>query len=257
MILLIHPPVSRPAEPPAGIARLCGALRALNLEHVVVDLNLEGMFNMLENAGKGDGVSDKWTKRAEKNFEANIKLVCSSRALEKFDAYKKAVLELDRLISRAHSCPNVRIGLSDYRDGFLSPLCSPDLLKAAREYKSNPFSQLFSTRLSGLLDSKAVFAGISVNYLSQALTAFAIAGFIRYEFPKIKIVMGGGLITSWMHRPGWKDPFAGLIDHLIAGPGENALLGLFGKDGLWLALQTRLFSFPLIRLLEPRTRTSL
>jgi radical SAM superfamily enzyme YgiQ (UPF0313 family) len=31
-----------------------------------------------------------------------------------------------------------------------------------------------------------------------------------------------------MKRPGWRDPFGGLADHLIAGPGERPLLSLLG-----------------------------
>jgi radical SAM superfamily enzyme YgiQ (UPF0313 family) len=70
--------------------------------------------------------------------------------------------------------------------------------------------------------------GISLNYLSQALTAFAMIGFLRKEFPGLPVVLGGGLVTSWMKRPGWRDPFAGLVDHMVAGPGEGPLLELLG-----------------------------
>ena len=31
-----------------------------------------------------------------------------------------------------------------------------------------------------------------------------------------------------MKRPGWTDPFGGLVDHIIPGPGESALLDLLG-----------------------------
>jgi radical SAM superfamily enzyme YgiQ (UPF0313 family) len=55
-------------------------------------------------------------------------------------------------------------------------------------------------------------------------------GFIREEFPGLKLVLGGGLVTSWMKRPGWNDPFAGLVDHCIAGPGEGPLLDLLSVD---------------------------
>jgi hypothetical protein len=72
--------------------------------------------------------------------------------------------------------------------------------------------------------------GFSLNYLSQALTTFAMIGFIRKEFPGATIVLGGGLVTSWMKRPGWKDPFHGLVDRLIAGPGEGPLLSLYGIE---------------------------
>jgi radical SAM superfamily enzyme YgiQ (UPF0313 family) len=73
-------------------------------------------------------------------------------------------------------------------------------------------------------------AGLSLNYLSQALTAFAIMGFIKRRFPSLTIVLGGGLVTSWMKSPAWKNPFSGLVDHCVAGPGEVPLLSLFRKQ---------------------------
>ncbi len=57
-----------------------------------------------------------------------------------------------------------------------------------------------------------------------------MAGFIRKRFPSLQIVLGGGLVTSWMRRPDWKNPFTGLIDHLVAGPGEYPLLSLLGIE---------------------------
>ena len=59
-------------------------------------------------------------------------------------------------------------------------------------------------------------------------------GFCRQRYPELSVVVGGGLVTSWLSRPkdekpGWCSPFAGLIDHLIAGPGERGLLELLGS----------------------------
>jgi radical SAM superfamily enzyme YgiQ (UPF0313 family) len=53
-------------------------------------------------------------------------------------------------------------------------------------------------------------------------------GFIRRQWPELALVLGGGLITSWMQRPSWNNPFGGLVDHLVCGPGEAALLPLLG-----------------------------
>jgi len=237
-IVLLNPPVTKPGEPPAGIARLCGALRAHGIGHAAADLNLEGLLFLMENRAGAGGISreirhkeDKWTARAEKNFALNLALVRSGRALKNFDSYKKAVLELDRLASRSHDIPGIRLGLADYQDESLSPLKSGDLLRAAREHRMSPFFPHFSQRISDMLaSSPSCYAGISVNYLGQALPAFAIAGFIRERFPAAKIILGGGLVTSWLSRPGWTNPFTGLIDHLVAGPGEGALLSLTGKE---------------------------
>ncbi len=51
-------------------------------------------------------------------------------------------------------------------------------------------------------------------------------GFLGGSAPGVKIVLGGGLITSWVKRPGWHNPFKGLADELVAGPGEGALLSM-------------------------------
>jgi radical SAM superfamily enzyme YgiQ (UPF0313 family) len=55
-------------------------------------------------------------------------------------------------------------------------------------------------------------------------------GYIRGKFPDHKIILGGGLVTSWMQRPGWRNPFGDLLDHLIDGPGEQPLLEFFGIE---------------------------
>ena len=42
------------------------------------------------------------------------------------------------------------------------------------------------------------------------------------------LILGGGLVTSWMRRPAWQNPFKGLVDHFVAGPGEGPLLSIMG-----------------------------
>lgn len=74
--------------------------------------------------------------------------------------------------------------------------------------------------------------GFSLNYLSQALCTFSMAGFLRKEFPRLDIVLGGGLVTSWMRNPKWTNPFKGLVDYLVAGSGEYQLLSILGIKGI-------------------------
>ena len=47
-MLLIHPPVSKPCEPPAGIARLAGALREHGVSCTLIDANVEGLYFLLD-----------------------------------------------------------------------------------------------------------------------------------------------------------------------------------------------------------------
>ena len=54
-MLLIYPPMAKPCEPPAGIARLAGALRGHRIPCTLLDANLEGqrflLAGQLEPAG--------------------------------------------------------------------------------------------------------------------------------------------------------------------------------------------------------------
>jgi radical SAM superfamily enzyme YgiQ (UPF0313 family) len=55
-------------------------------------------------------------------------------------------------------------------------------------------------------------------------------GILRKQSPHVKIILGGGLVTSWMRNPGWKNPFVGLVDEMVPGPGEEALISIMGKE---------------------------
>lgn len=249
-MLLVFPPVVKPCEPPAGIAKLSGALSARGFAHRVLDANLEGLLFLLDAPPKA---SDTWTRRAVKNLAANLAALRDKDAYSTFDRYCRAVKDVSRVLAASVRECDVALGLSDYRDRHLSPLRSEDLIRAAEHPERNPFYPYFKKRLTELLENSGSaqrrergkgknrdfecedetlrpVVGFSVNFLSQALCAFAMVGFLKKEFPGVRVVLGGGLVTSWMRRPGWKDPFAGLADHLVAGPGEEALLSLLGIE---------------------------
>jgi radical SAM superfamily enzyme YgiQ (UPF0313 family) len=95
----------------------------------------------------------------------------------------------------------------------------------------NYYYRYFSVRLREIIKNREAFAaGFSINYLSQALCAFSMIGFIRKEYPRMQIIIGGGLVTSWMQGPGWRNPFSGLVDSLVSGPGERQVLSFCGIE---------------------------
>ncbi|MCP4714786.1 MAG: radical SAM protein [Deltaproteobacteria bacterium] len=225
-MLLIYPPLVKPSEPPVGLARIAGAFVAHGGTCRVLDANLEGLQYLL---GRSCSRDDTWSKRAGGRVNDNLISMRSSHAYENRSRYQRCVADLNRVLQVVTESRGLRLTLSDYRDERLSPLSSVDLLDSAENYESNPFFAYFDERLGLIVpEAEPAVIGISLNYLSQALSAFAMAGFIRHRWPAIKIVMGGGLITSWMRRPGWHNPFAGLLDELVAGPGEAKLLQMSG-----------------------------
>jgi len=249
-MLFVFPPTAKPCEPPAGIAKLAGALKAHGISCCVLDANLEGLVYLLE---QPQTANDTWTRRAVKHISKNIAALKDPKTYQALDRYSRAVRDINRALEVSATERGVLLGLSDYQDQHLSPVRSADLILAAEHPEKNPFYPWFRTRLVQTIEESCLsrrrgvrgekyqerdcskeetpLIGFSLNYLSQALCTFAMIGFIRKEIPGMKIVLGGGLVTSWMKRPGWKNPFAGLVDHLIAGPGEGPLLDLLGvKD---------------------------
>jgi len=225
-VLLIFPPTAKACEPPAGIARLAGALQANKIPCRLWDANLEGQLWLLEQPQTAE---DTWTGRAWRSRQNHLAALRDRRTYANPGRYATAVNDLNRLLLMAGKSLQAEVGLADYRQTDLTPVRSKDLLQAAAKPELNPFFPFFQQRLPKLLDGMTT-VGISLNFLSQALCSFSLIGLIRQQHPQIRIVAGGGLVTSWLSRPDWQNPFGDLIDHLISGPGEGPLLELLGQD---------------------------
>lgn len=225
-MLLIFPPIAKACEPPAGIARLAGALQANKIPCRLWDANLEGQLWLLEQQPEAD---DTWTSRAWRSRQNHLAALRDRRTYANPGRYATAVNDLNHLLLMAGKPLQAEVGLADYRQTDLTPVRSKDLLQAAARPELNPFFPFFQQRLPQLLDGMTT-VGISLNFLSQALCSFSLIGLIRQQYPQIRIVVGGGLVSSWLSRPDWQNPFGDLIDHLIAGPGEGPLLALMGHN---------------------------
>ena len=226
-LLLIHPPVAKPCEPPAGIAKLCGALSSRGVRVEVLDANLEGLLSLLRDPALPP--PDTWTQRASRHLSGHLSSLKEWKTYHHVDRYKRAVSDLNRVLDQMALPLGVHLGLANYQHGDLSPTRSADLIRSADRPEDNPFYPYFRKRIVEFLQEKnPTLVGFSLNYLSQALSAFAMIGFLRKEVPGLPLVLGGGLVTSWMRRSGWTNPFKSLVDHLVAGPGEEPLLSILG-----------------------------
>lgn len=230
-MILIHPPVAKPCEPPAGIARLSGALSDHGRSHTVLDANIEALLYVINGTRlQSHHQYDRWTTRALRNISKNHEAIKKRGTYKNIDRYKRTVIDLNHAVEQ-WAVHGAFPGIANYRHAHLSPLRSDDLIQAAEHPEENPYYPYFSRRLPELLERNVpLFAGFSLNYLSQALCTFSMTGFLKKCFPGLKIVLGGGLVTSWMKSPHWQDPFKGLIDHFIAGPGEGRLLNILDAD---------------------------
>jgi hypothetical protein len=143
-MLLIFPPVTKPCEPPAGVALLSSALKEQGLPCQVYDANIEGLLYLINS----DVVPiDSWSRRALKNRKKIIDDLKDQKLYENMDRYHQRVYDLNKILSISVNYERFRITLSDYSDAKLSPVDSKDLLKSARFYRENPFYQFFEDKI--------------------------------------------------------------------------------------------------------------
>ncbi|MBP7230615.1 MAG: radical SAM protein [Syntrophaceae bacterium] len=230
-VILIHPPVSKPSEPPAGLARLSACLSDNFVEHRVIDANLEGMLYLMRTFVRTGMPVGRWSLRACKNLEGNLALLRNPGTFANQSRYSRAVIDINHVLNVAGQ-PCVNLSLSDYADHRLSPVKSDDLIRAAENPEDNPFYSWFCVCLKDALAECPDYIGFSLNFLSQALCTMAMIGFIKKISPRQKILLGGSLTTSWVQITGRTNLFPGLADEVVTGAGEDKLLKLLGINNI-------------------------
>ena len=231
-MLLINPPIVRVSEPPPGIIRIAGFLRSRGIECRVLDACAEGIQWLLNRESGRDVESftdrDTWTRRAVGGIPRNLRLLKSFEGYENLSRYSRAVFDLQRVLNTAGGKESgYRIGLANYEDDRFSSLSSTELTAAARGFRENPFYPYYAERIPEILgEFECGTVGISLNFLSQAVCAFALIGYLKEAFPGLRILLGGGLVTSWIRGgilpQGYN--FSGFVDALLPGRGEDTLM---------------------------------
>ncbi len=226
--LLVYPPVTRPCEPPAGVSRLAGTLISHGIGCTVFDANLHCLLATLR---KTPDLHDTWNRRAWSGAKAHLDSLRTRDTYSNMGRYRRAAQDLNRLLSEAGTSKGVHIGLTNFSSDALSPLKSNDLMKAAQDPEKSFFYDAFGPAIIEIIKrSGPSIVGFSLNYLAQAITCFSMIGFIRKKYADLKVILGGGLVTSWASRPGWKSPFEPLVDEMVCGPGEERLLAIAGVE---------------------------
>lgn len=227
-MLLIYPPSAKPCEPPAGVARLAGALRRRGIRCFVWDANVDAVNREIHRDRVS--VNDTWTLRGRRHRENHLTLLRSWEGYRHLDRYKRAVLDLNRVLETNSRKGSLVAGLANMTGGGWLPVRSDDLLAASEHPERIPFHDVLRERLQDWVERiDPSVIGFSLCFMSQALCTFAMIGMVRRLYPHIRVVLGGGLVTSWKRRAEWRNPFGAVVDHLVDGPGEAFLLELHNR----------------------------
>ena len=147
-MLIVHPPLTKPCEPPAALAYLSAALAAHGHSCTICDMNIEGLHFLFNTARPAE---DTWSKRAYKHLQQNISALQTRATYTNADRYRRAVADSNRILEIAGKEFGLQLSLANYQDDTKSPLKSEDLRLAGQEYATNIFFPYFSRRLEELL----------------------------------------------------------------------------------------------------------
>lgn len=230
-MLLIHPPIVRNCEPPVALLKLAGALRAAGDKPYILDGALEA-FLWLSRQRALDS-SDKRAQRVRKNRSRILASLTGEKSVKSAydspDRFTKQISDLNYLVSSSLDSEKFRLSAADLEITGQSPLNRQDLIRAWENPEDSPFFPWFEQRLTELKKDRNIsHIGISIGFLSQALTAMSMAGYIRRMWPEVKLQLGGSLITSWLRGPNDCSFLTNLADEIQEGPGEESIVRFRG-----------------------------
>lgn len=230
-IILVYPPVARPSEPPLGLATVAGVLKRAGVVYQVLDLNAEAFHILLSHDFPSPRPTDRFSKRSIARVQEYADELRSPDILNEPRRYASAISHILRALwLRTAGSGGPRFTLTDFRHPKFSPLSTQDLLCMASERSMGPVGKRLEHRLiQCLLSSKARCLGISIQYLSQALPAMALAGAVKEAAPQVKIVVGGALVTSWA-KLGRLPRLKPWIDLIVPGDDLSPLGVILGME---------------------------
>jgi uncharacterized protein YidB (DUF937 family) len=174
----------------------------------------------------GQSKGNTWSRGAIQRKDRNLASLRNPEIYRNPSCYARAIGDLNRALKVASAPFGAEASLANYSESKRSPLRREDLLDAAARYADSPYFRLFSRRIDEELDRRSIaVVGLSINYLSQALPAFAILGWLAQAHPELRRIAGGGLINSWLAQGSLSadDSLGGLLHALLPGRGEDSL----------------------------------
>lgn len=261
-VVLIQPPATKAVEPPLGLAILAGHLRAAGYGVEQIDANLLATLALLQperaTPAAGDHPPTR-VRRALNQANAALNLVRSPAALSSFPRYATALHHLHTILSLYGSNAE-RLTLGDYDYEQLSPFAPATLEQLADGRIRTLFHPVFADQIVPDAVARAPrIIALSINYRHQLLPAFELAGMLRRALPGVRLVAGGGMITSWRRTLENGNLRLPIFDHLVFGPGEESLTRIaaggnhpYLLSGAEIAFTPDFSGLPLSAYLSPR-----
>jgi len=237
-LLLIFPPIWDASQPFLSVPSLTAYIRANGYEVIQRDLDAE-FQNTITSSDYLKYLIEKKNINLEKVDPENI----VKNVIENIDNAKKTLKD-NKLFGKEGYFDNIEIIKNTYK--IISNIYNPTkitnksldmkynlksslhVITATQDIQENPFIDYYEKYfLSDIANIKPDIIGISITGYSQLIPALTLSRLIKLNYPNIKIVLGGFLLTLIAESLSKiKHNFNMLFDYLIVKEGEVPLLKL-------------------------------
>lgn len=204
--VLLHPPLCDPSSPPLGLAYLSAVLAQEDVEHEVLDLNLDFLDFL-------DGLVPSLPGEARQaSAVAHTRRACATAA---------------RVWPEVHLEPwRLELPLADGNLAVMADI--------AQDH-NGPFAAWLRDMdpLAAALARGPAWIGLSVSFMGQLAPALAIAAHIKQR-SQATVILGGSLFKEFERWITPETPIWNVAHGVVVGPGEDVLRNLEqSSDGVW------------------------
>jgi hypothetical protein len=247
-VILIVPPATTPEHPVLSLPALAGFLRSHQVEVICHDFNVEAYHALLatehidgyvhrirQNISK---VPDYWKKKA-----AEI-LVLAGFLKKNLDKAKNILRDRNDFYDPAkrvwalrtihHGLTMVSLAYFPVKWDWISfdcayrPDVSKEVLRAAQDPNSTPFTEFFRNRIKKkILPHSPLLIGISICYAAQVIPAFRFLYLLKEMIPDVHCSVGGAVFTRLTEEIGNSNALFQYCDSFVVNEGETALWSLY------------------------------
>ena len=203
---LVNTPVSSPLHPQLNLPLLKGYLGANGYSSTVIDCNID-FFN-------------KFMGDCRPNLVDPAYLENPLQLLESYNNIEALLLE------RSQEFDQLGVGLRNLSMKYDRTMFG-SVAAATHDELANPFISYFDQIISErILPASPKIVGIATTFQDQIIPTFTLASRIRLAAPRVKIVLGGQMITRCYESLFKSNHLRDLFDYLVLWDGEVPLLNI-------------------------------
>jgi len=208
--ILMTTPISSPLHPQANLPLLKGYLISKGFDTTIIDSNILFYHWFLK---KTD-----FSLTMDELYKNPLYIMSYYEKIEK------------QLYEKSKHYQGLSVGIR-YLEMKYDRTDIDEVIRATEDKKANPFINFYDQLIDQrVLSTDVKIIGIAITFQDQIISTFTLANLIRKKMPKVKIVLGGQMITRCYDTMIKNKTICSYFDYLCLWDGEEPLYDIHQKE---------------------------